>query len=250
MTATIRSEWIKLRTVRMNFVLAIIAVVFPIAVCVLTVALQDLATIEAKDIVGLVTGTSVVTALLLGVIGAVSISGEFGHGTIRPTFAATPARSRVMIAKAIVTVTVAVLVELVVLVVCLGASLAIAGSRGLSVDIGDQPGNWPAITGLVVFTAVVSLLGFGLGLLVRNTPVAISILILWPLVVENIVGGILDVAGVDRPYRFLPYISGVHMTATEPDPELLGRVAGGLYFAAATLLVALFGAAMTSRKDA
>lgn len=249
MIATVRSEWIKLRTVRMNYVLIIIAVAFPLMVSILTVVFQNVRDIDARSIVDLVTGTSVITAMLLGVIAAVSISGEFAYGTIRPTFAATPVRSQVMVAKAIVTVVVAVAVELVVVVVCLGISFAIADSRGLSVSIGDQSGNKPAIVGLVVFTAMVSLLGFGLGLLIRNTPTALSVLILWPLVVESIVGGLLGIA-IDRPFRFMPYLSGINMASTVPDPEFLGRVAGGLYFGLVTIGVTLAGVALTSRKDA
>ena len=103
MINTIRSEWIKLRTVRMNIVLFILAVAFPVTVSVLVSSLANIRDLKTSDVAGLVTGSSVVTALLLGVVGAVSISAEFAHGTIRPTFAATPKRMRVLIAKATVT---------------------------------------------------------------------------------------------------------------------------------------------------
>ncbi|CAN0195906.1 unnamed protein product, partial [Phaeothamnion confervicola] len=99
MTPIINAEWIKLRTVRMNWVLGIIAVAFPLIVSVLTCSLIDVDDLGARDIVDLVVNSSIVSALLLGVIGAVSIAGEFGHGTIRPTFAATPKRWRVFTAK-------------------------------------------------------------------------------------------------------------------------------------------------------
>ena len=70
MINTLRSEWIKLRTVRMNLVLFIIAVAFPLIVSVLVASLGDIDDLRASDVVGLVTGSSVVTALLLGVVGA------------------------------------------------------------------------------------------------------------------------------------------------------------------------------------
>ena len=98
MINTLRSEWIKLRTVRMNCVLFIIAVAFPVVVCVLVgLAAATSTDLTVSDVAGLVTGTSVVTALLLGVVGAVSITAEFAYGTIRPTFAATPRRMRVLV---------------------------------------------------------------------------------------------------------------------------------------------------------
>ena len=251
MINTIRSEWIKLRTVRMNLVLFIIAVAFPVIVCVLVTALQDVTDINTTDLVGLVTGTSVITALLLGVVGAVSITGEFGHGTIRPTFAATPSRPRVMVAKAVVIAAFAAVAEALVVVFCYSLSSAIASSRSASLSLGDEPSAKAALIGVVVFAVIVSLLGFGLGLLIRNTPAAVAVLILWPLVVENIIMAILSVAGVDNPGKFLPYVSGIRLGDPESgSTEFLGRVAGGLYFAAFASVIAVVGSIITSRRDA
>jgi len=249
--STINSEWIKLRTVRMNLVLFIIAVAFPVIVSVLVASLGDIDDLRVSDVAGLVTGTSVVTALLLGVVGAVSISAEFAHGTIRPTFAATPKRTRVLLSKAIVTAVFAVVAETLVVVFCFLVSSAIASSRGATVSLDGEPEARAALIGIVIFAVIVSLLGLGLGMIIRNTPTAVAVLILWPLVVENIVFLILSAAGVDHPQKFLPYISGFGLG----DPNLassdsLGRVAGGLYFAAVTLAVVLIGTLITTRRDA
>src|SRR5436190_17003791 len=104
MIDTLRSEWIKLRTVRMNWVMGIVALAFPLIVSTLTAALKKKSTLRTQDIFDVITGTSVVSALLLGVVAASGVAGEFGFGTIRPTFAATPRRLRVVAAKAVVTV--------------------------------------------------------------------------------------------------------------------------------------------------
>ena len=140
-----------------------------------------------SDVAGLVTGTSVVTALLLGVVGAVVDHAEFAFGTIRPTFAATPRRMRVLVAKGIVTAVFAAVAEALVVVVCFWSSSAIASSRGAKVSLDGEPEARAALIGIVVFAVIVSLLGFGLGLIIRNTPAAVAVLILWPLVVENII---------------------------------------------------------------
>lgn len=251
MINTIRSEWIKLRTVRMNLVLFIVAVAFPVVVSVLVAALANVSDLKVSDIAGLVTGSSVVTALLLGVVGAVSITGEFAHGTIRPTFAATPRRMRVLVAKAIVTALFAAVAEALVVVFCFAVSSAIAKSRGVSVSLSGQPEAKAALIGIVVFAVIVSLLGFGLGMVIRNTPAAVAILILWPLVVENIIFAILSAAGVDNPQKFLPYISGFGLGNPErASSESLGRVTGGLYFATVTAVVVAAGAIITARRDA
>ena len=252
MIDVIRSEWIKVRTVRMNWVLVIIAIAFPLIVSVLTVSLEKERNINAKDLLSVVTGTSVVTALLLGVIGAVSITGEFGFGTIRPTFAATPRRGKVIVAKAIVTALLALVIEALVVVVTYTVCSAIASSRNVTVSIGDVDGGSTAMIGIIVFAGIVSLLGYGLGLLIRNTPAAVAVLILWPLVVENIIAAILRAAGVDHPLKLLPYSSGFQMANPDAghDPDFLSRLPAGLYFGAVTLVVVLIGAALTNRRDA
>ena len=68
-----RSEWIKVRTVRVNFVLGLIAAAFPVVVIALIAALSSDERGTARDLVGAVTGTMVLTSLLLGVIGALNL---------------------------------------------------------------------------------------------------------------------------------------------------------------------------------
>jgi ABC-2 type transport system permease protein len=249
----LRSEWIKLRTIRMNYVLVIIAIAFPLTVSVLVAALTKDDSFNAQDILDGVNGLSVVTGMLLGVIGASTITGEFGFGTIRPTFAAIPKRSVVIIAKAIITVVVAAVVETVVVLACYLISAAIATSRGRHIDIADAPNGKPAIIGLVVFAAVVAMLGYGLGLLMRSTPPAVAVLLLWPLVAEGLIGALLNAAGVEHPFKWLPYRNGIMLANPSADvhsAEELSRIAGGVYFFAVAAAITVIGALFTSRRDA
>lgn len=251
MINTLRSEWIKLRTVRMNLVLFIIAVAFPVVVCVLVASLGDITDLNVSDVAGLVTASSVVTALLLGVVGAVSISAEFAYGTIRPTFAATPRRMRVLAAKAIVVALFSAVAEAMVVVLCYFLASTIATSRGASLSLSDQPVARAGLIGIVIFAVIVGLLGLGLGMVIRNTPAAVAILILWPLVVENLIFAILSAAGVNNPRKFLPYTSGFALGNSDVGTyEGLGRIAGGLYFGTVTIAVAALGAFITARRDA
>lgn len=250
MIRAMQSEWIKLRTIRMNWVLVIIAVAFPVVISGLTAMLSNTDDLDAESLVGVVTGTSVVTAMLLGVIGAATITGEFGFGTIRVTFAAIPKRMVVIVAKAIVTVLVALAVEAVVVVLCYGLAAGIASSRDARVDFSEVETGTAALIGVVLFAAIVALLGYGLGLLIRSTPAAVAILILWPLVGEGIVGALLAVAGVDEPFRWLPYNAGINLANPEQDTGGFGRVTNGLYFFAVAAAVTAIGAWSTNRRDA
>jgi ABC-2 type transport system permease protein len=106
--------------------------------------------------------------------------------------------------------------------------------------------------GIVLFAAIVSLLGYALGLLVRSTPAAVSILILWPLLVENIVAAILIQAGVEHASKWMPYSAGITLGFIEAgqNADTLGRVAGGLYFLGVTSALVVAGAVLTQRRDA
>lgn len=250
MIAVLRSEWIKLRTVRMHWVLVIVAVAFPMVITVLTSALSDTSDMDTEGLAGLVVGLAIVTALLLGVLATASVGSEFAHGTIRPTFAATPRRTRVVLAKAIVVVASTLVVAGAVVAGTFAAGAAIARSRDVRVSFDDAPGALPGMVGVVLLAVIVALLGFGLGLVIRNQAAAIAALILWPLLVESLVAGLLTAVGVDRAFRYMPYNSGFAMANPTSDAAEVGRVQGGLYFFAVTLAVVVVGAVLTERRDA
>jgi ABC-2 type transport system permease protein len=244
-----RSEWIKLRTVRMNLVLVIIGVAIPFVICGLTAVLSD-ETRTREDILGFTTGASVLTALIIGVIGAVSITGEFTHNTIRPTFAATPQRTRVLLGKSIVLLVGAAVITAIVVVGSFLLTVGISEARDLVV--GSDFDATPALLGTIVFAMLVTLFGFGIGMVVRNQPTAISLLLLWPLLVEGLIGAMLAIAGVDNPFRWLPYNAGLQLAAptTGQGPDSIGRVAGGVIFAVFVTVITVAGSVITTRRDA
>ena len=249
----LRSEWIKLRTVRMNFVLVLLALAFPLIISVLTAALVNINDMDAFDVVDMVRTTSVITAMLIGVIGATSITSEFGFGTIRPTFAATPRRMRVLAAKAIITVVVGLVISAIVVVLCYSLASGILNSRDGNVSLSQVGGGRTALLGVVLFSGIVSLLGYGLGLLTRSSPVAVAVLILEPLVAEFIIAGLLGAAGLNDPLKWMPYQAGGQLFSLPreiADSNGLGRVTGGLYFLVVAAAVAVVGAIVTNNRDA
>ena len=91
-----------MRTVRSHVVIVIIAVAFPVVLTALIVALTKEYDIGADLLTGSTTGASVLSALLIGSIGVLAFAQEHTFGTLRVSFAATPVRRRVMVAKTIV----------------------------------------------------------------------------------------------------------------------------------------------------
>jgi ABC-2 type transport system permease protein len=241
----IRSEWIKVSTVTVTWVLAIIAVAFPVVVTVLTTALAD-EIWDGEELAGLVGGLVIVTSMLLGVVATIAVTNEFAHNTIRPTFAAMPDRLRPLLAKPIVQVVITLVLTVVTVAACwiLGAVLS-----GDSPDLGMGTAM-PALVGVVLLAVGLTLLGYGLGLLIRNSPAAICILLLWPLIAEGLIAGLFSAAGADGAVRFLPYSAGFNMALTDTDPDSFGRVVGGLYFFAWVIVIAVAGIVSARRRDA
>ncbi|MEN9645497.1 MAG: hypothetical protein RL238_2166 [Actinomycetota bacterium] len=246
----VRAEWIKLRTVAMNWVLVFIAVLFPLAVTLLTSFFRGDEDMDARQLLEVLTGSSFVPALLLAVIGAASITSEFGFGTIRVAFAATPRRIRVLVAKAMVLVVTAVWLQTVVVLMGALGGKALAESQGSVIDFAEVPTGLPALLGTVALAGTMALIGLGLGMLVRSTPFAIAMLILWPLMAEGLIGNLLQLIfdGVDI-VSWMPFRAGFSIAAIEsfggPD-----RLVAGIYFAAVGLGLCAVGAWSVNRRDA
>ena len=252
----LRAEWIKLRTVRMNWVLGIIAVAFPLVVTLLTAYFRGDDTgfdrMRSDDLASVLTGTSIVSALLCGVITAASITGEYGFGTIRPTFAATPRRLQVVAAKGAVALVFAMVLATLVQVVGWFVGSAIANGRGASLHLADSKTAVPAMVGLVLLTGLLSLAGYGFGMITRSTPAAVSILIVWPLIAEGLVGALIGlIAGNSNVVRWMPFQAGIRM-AIVGGMEGGGpsRVASGIYFGVVSLALGAIGAWTVNRRDA
>jgi ABC-2 type transport system permease protein len=247
---TIRSEWIKLRTVRMNFVLVALAVVAPIVIPGLIAALGKVSDLDTRQMYDSVAGSSVLSALLWSVIGTTHITSEFAFNTIRPTFAATPRRAHVILAKVLVLAPATLVVQGAVTVVGLNLASSIANGRGANVDYSTIDGFVVSAAGIAMFAALVTLFGLSIGLIVRSSPASVALVILWPLLVETLLTGILTAAGMHKVRRWMPYASGQRMWIADSADEMFGRLASGLYFAGFVALLLVIGTVLTQRRDA
>jgi ABC-2 type transport system permease protein len=234
MIDTLRSEWIKVRTVRVHIVLLIIAVAIPLIVTSLATLLvgnprDDLAPTDLADLIGVY---SVPSMMLLGVVASLSISSEFGHGTIRPTFAATPVRSRVFVAKLAVNAAVALVLATIIVGLCFLVGRTILSARDTKVSLSLDDGSVGALLGVIALCVLLTFFGFAVALLIRNSAAAVTIMLVWPLVAESIIAGLLSVAKVDDAFKWMPYQAAISMVVTAPGDDVLGRPLGGAYFAA------------------
>ncbi|MEI8238248.1 MAG: ABC transporter permease [Actinomycetota bacterium] len=254
MIRALRSEWIKMRTLAMNWVLTIVAIVFPLVITLITALVRGKdAEFDMRNLLDVLTGTSRVSVLLLMVVAAVTITNEYAYGTIRPTFAAMPKRGHVMAAKAVLVVIYAMVVQALVVLVGVGAGAAIARSKGATMELSSVPTATPALVGAVLLAGLSALLGLGVGMLLRSTPLSVTLLIIWPLIVETLIGGLLVlITKNEHLLDWLPFRAGFQMSTIDTIGILGGpsRLVGGIYFGLVALGVALLGALTVQRRDA
>lgn len=184
MTRTIRSEAIKLSSVRSTYALIAAAAVFgALASTVLTSAVA-----EGQWVAMPVHPFLPLFTILLGVaafvVGARAITDEFRYGTITPTALVTPVRRRIVAAKAIVAPVGGALLA--------GIGLSVAGILVLRWS-GAHPGRvvmsaadvlsvvgWMAVVG-----ALLAVIGVGVGAVTRHQLPTIVGGLLWFVVVEG-----------------------------------------------------------------
>jgi ABC-2 type transport system permease protein len=244
MTRLVSAELFKLRTTRTFFGLVgggiglVLVIVIPVAAFVSFSAGDR----PLNDMMGV---ASLVQAFVL-VLGILSITSEFRHGTITPSLLVVPDRIRLVLAKLVASVATGLVLGLLVTVLVL---LIVKGLGSLR-DFDTSGESLKLIVGGTLATGLYAALGVGIGALVRNQVGAIIGSLVYLFVVESLIG---IIPGVDEvvPKYGLGGVAGslAGVTQGEADLDRLGQVAGGLLFAAYCAVFVIAGLVMMRRRD-
>jgi ABC-2 type transport system permease protein len=245
--AALRAELFKQRSTRTGFGLFVAMlglVLFVVLLHGFGLAAGNFDT-SSKQLTVLFAWGEVLGALFAALLGAMSITGEIRHGTIRSTFLATPWRHRIVAAKVWASMLIGTGFGLAAGAVAAGVGAAALRARGIDVLL--DPGDYALlVAGGAAATALWAAIGVGVGAVVRNqVPVLVGICA-WILFVENLMVG--DIGGVGNVGRLLPGAAGQAISGQDPDtllPPAVGLVLLALYAAAAGLA----GWLATSRRD-
>lgn len=245
----LRSEWIKMRSLRSTTLTLLAAIV----AMVLLAGVIGAATNARWHRMGLVEHLAFnpvnrslagvnLAQLAVGVLGVLLISGEYATGMVRSTFAAVPRRFPVLWAKAgLYAATIAVLMS--------GASLAafLVGQHFLATHgtTLSAPNAWRAIFATAGYLTAISVLAVSLGFMIRSTAGGIATLFGLLLVLPGI-GQLLPTDWQDHTLPYLPSNLGQAMYNSRPDP---GALSPGTALAVLLIwvVVALAGAALALR---
>jgi len=214
----LRSEWVKFVSLRSTIWCYTIMVVLTIGLGLLVAA-----TIPDPVDVGTTQNTWVTITtlgvgfgqLVIAVLGVLVITGEFGTGMIRSTFAAVPTRLPALAGKGLVLGATTFLVSFVALVATALLVGALLSGRGLAVDFGDGD-VWLALVGAAGYLTLVGALSLGIGTILRNSAVgiatALGLLLVLPTVMQ-IIAGITRTQLASDLGTFLPSSAGARMFA-------------------------------------
>ncbi|GAA1823018.1 ABC transporter permease subunit [Agromyces salentinus] len=209
----VRSEWIKLRTVRSTVWIGTTTLGVMVGIAALLAwGIKGIADTSEQPIPSATILTAGVTLaqLALGVLGAIAVTSEYANGSMRSTLAAAPRRSGVLGAKAFVVGVTTLAIATVSTVLAFLVSQPILTSEGTAIDLADGE-QVRAVLGGALYLTLVALFSVGIGAIVRHTAGAICVVVgvFFALpVLFQIVQAILGLDWLARIYGYLPSVAG------------------------------------------
>jgi ABC-2 type transport system permease protein len=246
-SAALRAELFKQRSTQTSlgvFVAMLALVLFVVLLHGLALPARNLGSVSEQLTVVFGWG-EVFGALFAALLGALSITGEFRHGTIRPTFLVNASRRSVVAAKVLSSLLIGTGFGLVGGAVAAGVGTATLRAR--AIDVLVAPADYALlILGAAVAAALWAAIGVGLGAAVRNQVPTLVGIAVWLLFIENLLVG--DLLGVGDLGQFLPGAAGRAISGQGPD-TLLAPAAAVVLLGVYAAVAAVAGSIATSRRD-
>ncbi|MDG3010051.1 ABC transporter permease [Rhodococcus sp. D2-41] len=193
-----------------------------------------------------VTGFGVMVIMIMA---ALAVTTEYRFGVIRTTFQAVPNRGRVMATKAAILAVIAAVLTAAVTFIAYFLAKALSGSDAGRDLVLSSGGDWRALYGVPIYAALCAVLAVGVGALIRQSAGAIALLVLWPLVIENLFA-LFGRIGRDIQV-FLPFTNAHHfLGASSSDGFHWGPWGGLIYFAVFVAVVFGAGLFVVNKRDA
>ena len=200
----VRAEWAKLRALRSTWWCGVSAVVL-IAGLGAAIAASgapykvSAADSAAKGVSAALLGV-LFAQLVIGVVGVLAFSGEYGTGMIRATLAVVPARLPVLRAKVIVLAGLVLPVTLLCAVADFFIATALESSRGGSAISLTDPGVLRTVAGSSLYLTVIVVIALALGALLRRTAAGLSVFAAVFFVIPIVVNALPDKLTGFAPY--------------------------------------------------
>lgn len=248
MIRLIHAEFLKLRTTQVWFWMLMAVIAVSGLLVVASIAPSD--GVRQESDVPNMFGSSSTAYVVVFVLGVLGVTTEFRYQTITPTVLQTPSRWAIVAAKMITYAVLGALYALVAVAVQIAIAVPWLASKNIDVRFGDANVRH-AILGVFAVVALFGIIGLGVGALLRNQIVAVSVGVIYLLVIENL---FIVIPGVKHIW---PYTMGgasnaiLHTTGdnTANGVHFLSTGAGVVVLLLWAFVPAVVGAAFTMNRD-
>ena len=214
--SVIAVERIKLFSTRSPWWCMVVAAVLTLGLAALAAGFS-----EGPVTIGLTQGGAQLSQMVMMVMAALAVTTEYRFGTIRTSFQAVPQRAALLLGKTAVVAALSALVGLIASFGAWGIGNIFKDGADLSIN---TAGEWRLLAGQGLVFALSAVIAVAVGILIRQSAGAIAILILWPLLVENLFNLIPKVG--DDLAKWAPFANGSSFLNQGQDFGLAGQGAG------------------------
>jgi ABC-2 type transport system permease protein len=261
-SAVLRSEVRKITTTRLWWILLIC--VFLLAGCYATLPgvvavlqhpspgagspFSDPGTIRS-----IYNGGNTVSRIIAMVIGITAFGSEYRHQTLASTYLATPRRVRLMVGKVGSLLAFGLLYGVASVAAGMLVAIPFVLANGGTFAL-DQPATWRSLVLGVLSIALWTMIGLGIGMLIKSLLAAMLVGIILAYLVEPIVSAVFFLRGWDLPLNLTPSGATNAMLGTTSPVLFAGQHPylwwqGALVLAGWCALPAVIGVVSTVRQD-
>ena len=202
---------------------------------------------------GIAAGLTLAAAFVPIIAGCLLASIEYANNSIRTTLAATQRRLTWLSAKAVASMIIQVITQLVAVIMCAIIAVITCSARGVSLTVEPRQIGWIALC--VLGAVMLHLIGLALGMLTRSAAasITISVAIMWVLLT------VLDMASYALPWMAhalpaLPYNALNALVGANGQPEThswwTSQLGGGTVCLIWLVVLGASAATLLKRRDA
>ncbi|AGZ41309.1 ABC transporter permease [Actinoplanes friuliensis] len=244
----LRSEWTKLRSVRSTWIAALSAVASAVALGLLGAFDLSSDVPAGWDPTATSLKGFLFAQLIIGMLGALSITPEYATGMIGTSLVFAPARSRLLAVKAVVVAAVVLVVSFLTTVFSFAVVQLRLHSAGVpAAGLGD-PGVIGALAGATLYLTLIGLLGLAVGMIVRSTTTSLAVLVGALLLLPALGPALPGVLGGWFAH-YWPITAGQSAYAVVRVPETVTPSLGLVILAVAAAGVLIAGQVVVRRRD-
>jgi len=193
------SEWTKLRSVRITWILVLSTIASSVALGLLGVSdllmSTDMVLPRRWDPTATAMKGFLFAQLIIGMMGALSVSAEFENGTIASSLVSVPSRRHFFAAKIIAVAALAAITACATTLLSFFVVQAGLSNAGVPVADLSAAGVQMALGGAVLYLVLVALIGVAVGMLTRSGTMSLSVLVAALLLIPAVGPGLPGALG-------------------------------------------------------